>query len=131
MTDVSRSEIANMTERLNKHEREIADNRHNINGNQALVDIRLKQVATSIDELKNILKWAGGLVITLMISFMSWSALQQYNANESQKEDLKQQIELIKNTEQADKDRAAILDQLRKDLGASGTITTDPPSGGR
>lgn len=130
MTDVSRSEIAAMNERLNKHEREIADNRHSINGNAQVFEIRLGQITKSIEELKNILKWAGGLVITLMISFMSWSALQQYNANEQQKRDLQNQIQLIESNERAERDRQRILNQLRQDLGSSGTVTSFPPERG-
>jgi DNA repair exonuclease SbcCD ATPase subunit len=131
MSEVSRTEFNAATERLTKAEREIADNRHAINNNQTVFDIRLGQISKSIEELKNILKWAGGLIVTLMISFMSWSALQQYNANETQKRDLQNQVELLRSNQNADKDREKILRELRRDLDASGTITTIPPSSGR
>src|SRR5688500_10391695 len=130
MTDLSRSEISTMQERLNKHEREIAENRHNINGNAQIFDIRLGQITKSIEELKNILKWAGGLIITLMISFMSWSALQQYNANEEQKRDLENQIQIIQGNEKAERDRQRILKELREELVSGGTITTTPSNSG-
>lgn len=118
-------------DRLNKHEREIADNRHGIVNAKEVFEIKLTQVASSIDELKNILKWAGGLIVTLMISFMTWSALQQFNANEAQKADLQQQLDIIKSQETAQKDREEMLRQLQKDLGASGTVTSVPANGGR
>jgi hypothetical protein len=124
--------LDNFQDRLTQAERDIADNRHNINNTKQIFEIRLGQVVSSIEELKNILKWAGGLIVTLMISFMSWSALQQYNANEAQKRDLQHQITLIKSQETAEQDRQRILQELRKDLdNAGGTVTTVPSDGGR
>lgn len=111
-------------DRLSRAEMDIADNRHGIVNAKEVFEIKLGQVATSIEELKNILKWAGGLIVTLMISFMTWSALQQYNANEAQKADLQQQVDIIKSQETAQKDREEMLRQLQKDLGTSGTVST-------
>ena len=113
--------------RITAVERESAEHRHGLINTKQIFQIKLDQVVTSLDELKNILKWAGGLIVTLMISFMSWSALQQYNANETQKRDLQQQITLIKSQEQADIQRTDILEELRKDLDSGATVTTTPP----
>lgn len=120
---VNDDSLSPIHERLNRHEREIADNRHGITNAKEVFEIKLSQVVSSIEELKNILKWAGGLIVTLMISFMTWSALQQYNANESQKKELQQQVDLLRSQDQANSDRQRILQELQKDLGPSGTVT--------
>jgi hypothetical protein len=119
-----------MQDMLERHDREIAENRHGLTGTKQVFDIRFGQVMESIEELKSILKWAGGLIVTLMISFMSWSALQQYNANETQKADLQQQIKMIESQDQAAKDRERLIKDLREDLGTGGTITSNTASGG-
>lgn len=124
-------ETNDIRDRFERHEREIAENRHGLANTKQVFEIKLQQVVASLDELKNILKWAGGIIVTLMISFMSWSALQQYNANESQKRDLQQQLTLIKNQEDADAERQQLLDQLRKELSPGASITPVTPSGGR
>lgn len=120
--------LSDLENRITQHDREIAEQRHELKNAKTVFELKLQQVVNSLDELKRIMKWAGGMIVTLMISFMSWSALQQYNSNERQKDELAQQIRLIQNQEQATKDREAILRQLRDDLSASGaeaTVTTD------
>lgn len=99
---------------LNKHEREIAENRHGLANARQILDIQLAQLTKDIGELKNALKWAGGLIISLMISFMGWAALQQYNANEEQKRNLQEQVNILASQEKADEDRQRIIDQLAR-----------------
>lgn len=118
-------------DRFDRHEREIAENRHGLNNTKQVFELKLERVVASLEELKNILKWAGGIIVTLMISFMSWSALQQYDANEAQKRDLQQQLDILQKQEDADTDRQRLLEQLRKDLDAGATITPVTPESGR
>jgi hypothetical protein len=54
-----------------------------------------------IDRLESILKWAGGLIIMLFLSTLTWSLAQQYNSNEATKRDLQQQVELLKMQQQS------------------------------
>lgn len=128
---VDERSLNDLENRVTQHDREIAEQRHALKNSNSVFEIKLQQVVTSLAELKRVMQWAGGLIVTLMISFMSWSALQQYNTNERQKDELAQQIRLIQSQEQAAKDREAILRQLREELDASGTVTTIPPSGSR
>lgn len=121
-----------MREKLEKHERDIAENAHGLKSARQVLDIKLEQLTSDIQDLKNALKWAGGLIISLMISFMAWAALQQYNANEQQKNDLQQQVNLLKSQDEASRDRNAILDQLKTDSTQPGAAkTTVTPVGGR
>lgn len=57
---------------------------------------RHRNLAENFAELKNALKWALGLIVSIIISFASWALLQQYNANEAQKKDMQQQIDLLR-----------------------------------
>lgn len=107
-----------MREKLATHEREIAENRHKINNLVMVTDLKLEKISGDITELKNALKWAGGLIISLMLSFMAWAALQQYNANETQKRELQEQVKLLQSQEQAQADRARILQELQRTSGS-------------
>lgn len=77
-----------------------------------------------IDEIKSIIKWAGGLIMMLFLSTMTWSLSQQYSANEATKKDLTAQVELLKesgrNQAAARADRQIILEKL----GAPGATET-------
>lgn len=123
--------LNDLENRVTQHDREIAEQRHALKNSNSVFEIKLQQVVTSLAELKRVMQWAGGLIVTLMISFMSWSALQQYNTNERQKDELAQQIRLIQSQEQAAKDREAILRQLREELDSGGTITPVTSGGSR
>jgi len=77
------------------------------------VEEKHKAVLGVIGELKSILKWAGGLVVMLFISTLTWSLAQQYNANESQKKDMQQQLDILREQERArNASRADILSRL-------------------
>lgn len=68
------------------------------------------------EEIKSILKWAGGLILMLFLSTMTWSLSQQYTANEATKKDLTAQVELLKESGRsqaaARADRQIILEKL-------------------
>lgn len=51
------------------------------------------------EEVKSILKWAGGLIISLILTVLGWALVQQVNANDAQRSDMKQQLELIRERE--------------------------------
>lgn len=82
--------------------------------------------------IEAILKYAGGLIIALFISTLTWSLTQQYNNNEAVKSDLKAQIALVqeqkRNSGVAQADRAEILSRLPP---ASAATSTDPTVSGR
>lgn len=81
---------------LREHETRISENTHDLKNLRQIVDIKLEQIKGDIGDLRNILKWAGGLIVSLMLSFMAWALLQQYNANEAAKNDLQQQLNLLR-----------------------------------
>ena len=103
-----------LREKVDAHDRAIAENRHQLANARQVMDIKLDTIDKNVTELKNALKWAGGLIVSLMLSFMAWAALQQFNANEQQKKDLKEQIELLQRSKQAAGERDAILQELKR-----------------
>lgn len=56
---------------------------------------RYRNIEKSIAEIKGIMKWAGSLVIMLILSVLGWSLVQQYNANEATKQRLQEQVEFL------------------------------------
>jgi len=91
------------------------------------VEEKHQAVLTVIGELKSILKWAGGLVVMLFISTLTWSLAQQYSANEAQKKDMQQQLDILREQERArNASRADILSRLP----APGTPEAAAPAGG-
>lgn len=65
------------------------------------VDANHKAVTEKVEEIRKAILWAGGLIVSIMLSVLGWAVLQQFNANESQKQDLQQQIELLRQGEAA------------------------------
>jgi hypothetical protein len=112
---------------LNTHDRQIAENRHDMNNLRQIIELKLEAVQKDVAELTNILKWAGGLIVSLMLSFMGWALLQQYNANEAQKRDLQQQVQLVRQQQAAD----ARIQQNSERLDASTTQPAAPANSGR
>lgn len=53
-----------------------------------------------IEEIKSILKWAGGLIVSLILTVLGWSAVQQFEANQARQDELQQQIELLEQREE-------------------------------
>lgn len=83
---------------------------HDIANFRAVTEVRLTQLDKKIDEthketnekidkIESAIKWAGGLIVSLVLSVLGWAVLQQINANESQKKEMAQQIELLKQQE--------------------------------
>lgn len=62
---------------------------------EKLHDERHNALQSSIEEIKSILVWVGGVLITLILGVLGWSLVQQYNANEAQKLALQAQISAL------------------------------------
>lgn len=86
---------------------------HAVNNHVMVTDIKLNTIDKKIDEMKAQQKWFIGIVVMLFISTLTWSLAQQYNANEAQKKDMVNQIELLKEQERArNASRSEILNRL-------------------
>ena len=57
---------------------------------------RHQAVLNMIARLESALKWAGGLVVSLTLAVLGWALMQQVNANEAQKKDMQQQLDLLR-----------------------------------
>lgn len=78
-----------------------------------VTEIKLDALGNTVNEMKAQMKWFIGIVVMLFISTLTWSLAQQYNANEAQKKDMAQQIELLKEQERArNATRSEILERL-------------------
>ena len=85
-----------------------------------------KETNEKIDKIESAIKWAGGLIVSLVLSVLGWAVLQQINANESQKKEMAQQIELLKQQESArNQTRAEILSRLPAPGTAEAADTAD------
>jgi hypothetical protein len=62
---------------------------------EKLHDERHDALRLSVLEIKNMLKWVGGVLITLILSVLGWSLVQQYNANEAQLKSVKDQVTVL------------------------------------
>lgn len=58
-------------------------------------NVRHATVVANLARLENALKWAGSIIISLMLTVLGWAVVQQINANEAQKKDMQQQLELL------------------------------------
>lgn len=77
------------------------------------IDATHAETNSKIDKIEAAIKWAGGLILTTILSVMAWAVSQQINANEAQKRDLAQQVELLKQQERARVEaRSEILSRL-------------------
>lgn len=89
---------------------------HGLNNHIAVTGIKLDTLDSKMDRLESIIKWAGGLIVMLVISTLSWSLAQQYNANESTKKDLQAQVQLLREQQRngliARDERQEILSRL-------------------
>ena len=92
---------------------EVADVRHELANHKMVTEIKLDGLMRIVAELKSQLKWAGVLIVTLFLSTLTWSLTQQYNANEAQKKDMQQQLDILRAQERArNASRAEILSRL-------------------
>lgn len=112
---------------------------HDLRNHIAVTEIRLTNIDKKIDqhhidltkaheELKGFLRWAGGLIVSLFLAVMAWSLTQQYNANETAKTDMAQQIQLLKDQERA---RNAVRAEILSRLGTGTPEPTETPAGTR
>lgn len=77
------------------------------------IDTTHTETNTKIDKIESAIKWAGGLIVSLVLTVLGWAVIQQINANESQKKEMQQQIELLKQQEATRAQaRAEILSRL-------------------
>ncbi len=94
---------------------------HDLNNLRMVTDLKLTGIEKTVNEMKAQQKWFIGLVVMLFISTLTWSLAQQYSANEAQKKDMAQQIELLKEQERA---RNATRSEVLSRLPPSGSETT-------
>jgi cytoskeletal protein RodZ len=59
---------------------------------RAASEVQLNSLKTSVTEIKSMLTWIGGVIISLIIGVLGWSLVQQFAANEAQKTALQLQI---------------------------------------
>jgi hypothetical protein len=66
-----------------------------INAHEQVCAERYAHIHASISRIEGVMKWVGGVIITLILAVLGWSLTQQYNANEAQKRALEDRIELL------------------------------------
>ncbi len=59
------------------------------------------ELTTNLQKIESLLKWAGSLLITLILGVLGWSLLQQITNNSQQQKDLQAQIKLLEQQERA------------------------------
>lgn len=67
-----------------------------IDSHTKVTELQLADLGAKFDDMRSQNRWFIGIVVMLFISTLTWSLAQQYNANEAQKKDLQQQVELLK-----------------------------------
>ncbi len=80
---------------------------HGLNNHATVTEIKLNNLSDKFDRMENILKWVGGLLVTMFLSTLAWSLSQQYLSNETAKRDLQAQIALLKEQQQLSRSSAA------------------------
>jgi hypothetical protein len=110
---------------------------HAVANFRAVTEVQLRQLDTKIDtthqetngkidKIEAAIKWAGGLIISLMLAVIGWAVTQTLSANESQSKEMKQQIELLKQQESARVNaRAEILSRLPPSSASESAIAAD------
>lgn len=84
----------------------------------ASANSRHSAVLANIARLESALKWAGGIIVSLTLTVLGWALLQQFNANEAQKKDLQQQLDLL---------RAQQIERQSRSLAAGAAQAVNPP----
>lgn len=59
---------------------------------EKLHEERNASLVASVKEIKSILTWVGGTMISMILAVLAWSLIQQYNANDAQQKALQEQI---------------------------------------
>lgn len=72
-----------------------------------LTEVKLTNMEKSIARIESALKWAGGLIVSLLLTVLGWAVVQQINANESQKNELRQQVLLLQQQQQQERMESA------------------------
>lgn len=97
---------------VDQHARDLVrDTRHELTQHRQATEIHLahierqiedsaKNTNMKIDRVESVIKWAGSLLVTLLLSVLGWSVVQQITANQMQQQELKRQIELLEAQEQ-------------------------------
>lgn len=91
---------------------DLADIRHELRNYRAVNDLkgdnlrsemhtRDAATAAALAEIKSLMKWAGSLIISLIIGVLGWSLVQQYQANEQQKKELESQLRILQEQERS------------------------------
>lgn len=70
-------------------------NARDIENHEEICAERYAGIHASMGEIKNILKWAGGTLFSIIISLLAWLALQQFNANDQARKSAETKIELL------------------------------------
>lgn len=74
-----------------------------------------------LDRQEGIMKWAGGLLFSLILAVLGWSLLQQISANSAQMENNEKQIELLR-----ERDRTRVLTEELQALTTNARRTETP-----
>lgn len=89
------------------------ETRHMLNNHIMVTKLEMKNLGDAVGRLESAIKWAGGLVVSLILGVLGWAVLQQINTNETQKREMQQQINLLKEQEAArNESREAIMSRL-------------------
>lgn len=64
-------------------------------------EVKHGELARSLSKIESLLKWAGSLIISLILGVLGWSLLQQITNNAQQQKDLQAQIKLLEQQERA------------------------------
>jgi len=91
-----------MVEDAVAHSRET---RQLLDNHVSLTEVKLTNMEKSIGRIESALKWAGGLIVSLLLTVLGWAVIQQINANESQKNELRQQQILLQQQLQQEHER--------------------------
>lgn len=119
LLDETRTKVTDIRHDLANHEQKVQYQLQLLDqGSEA----RHNKLAENFGELKNALKWASGLIVSIMLSFMGWAVLQQYNANETTKKDIQTQLNLLK---EQDRQRVEYRQEVLARLPPSAAETAD------
>jgi cytoskeletal protein RodZ len=75
--------------------REVSEVRHDLRNHKMVSELVVKGVDKKIDTLISLLKWVGTLIVTSVLGVLAWSLVQQWNANEAQRQNIEEQVRLI------------------------------------
>jgi hypothetical protein len=81
------------------------ETRQLLDNHVSLTEVKLTNMEKSISRIESALKWAGGLIVSLLLTVLGWAVIQQINANESQKNELRQQQILLQQQLQQEEER--------------------------